>query len=61
MTYEVRKGDWTYMSTQHAACRYPPAVEASIQAAGYDIFVDGKRQKKVRPNKAGRGGRTVAW
>ena len=53
MTYEVRKGGRVYMSTQHPACRYPPAVEASIQAAGYDIFVDGKRQKKARPVKAG--------
>lgn len=53
MTYEVRKGGRTYMSTQHPACTYPQAVEASIQAAGYDIFVDGKRQKKARPGKAG--------
>ena len=55
MTYEVKKGGRTYMSTQHDACRYPPAVEASIQAAGYDIFVDGKRQKKARPARAGKG------
>ena len=45
------------MSTQHESCRYPPTVEATIQAAGYDIFVDGKRQKKARPTKAGWGDR----
>lgn len=56
MKYEVRKGGRVYMSTQHPACRYPPAVEASIQEAGYDIFVDGKRKKKAQPVKAGRGG-----
>ena len=55
MTYEVRKGGRTYMSTQHESCRYPPTVEATIQAAGYDIFVDGKRQKKARPARAGKG------
>ena len=57
MTYEVKKGGRTYMSTQHESCRYPPPVEATIQAAGYDIFVDGKRQKKARPTKAGWGDR----
>ena len=57
MTYEVKKGGRTYMSTQHESCRSPPTVEATIQAAGYDIFVDGKRQKKARPTKAGWGDR----
>jgi hypothetical protein len=57
MTYEVRKGGRTYMSTRHESCRYPPTVEATVQAAGYDIFVDGKRQKKARPTKAGWGDR----
>ena len=55
MTYEVKKGGRTYMSTRHESCRYPPTVEATIQAAGYDIFVDGKRQKKARPTRAGEG------
>ena len=62
MTYEVKKGGRTYMSTfvmstRHESCRYPPTVEATVQAAGYDIFVDGKRQKKARPTKAGWGDR----
>ena len=57
MTYEVRKGGRTYMSTRHESCRYPPTVEATIQPAGYHIIVDGKRQKKARPTKAGWGDR----
>ena len=52
MTYEVRKGGRVYMSTKHASCQYPPATEASIQAAGYDIYIDGKRQKKARPRES---------
>ena len=49
MRYEVRKGGRAYMGTDHDACRYPPEVEAGIQAAGYDIYIDGKRQPKRRP------------
>ena len=52
MTYEVRKGGRVYMSTKHAGCRYPPETETSIQAAGYDIYIDGKRQKKARPRES---------
>lgn len=46
MTYEVRKDGRTYMSTEHDSCRYPPEIEASMQAAGYDIYIDGKKQPK---------------
>lgn len=49
MTYEVRKNGRTYMGTDHESCRYPPEVEASIQAAGYDIYINGKRQLRRRP------------
>ena len=61
MTYEVRKDGRTYMGTDHENCRYPPETEASMQAAGYDIYIDGKRQPKRRtiaPKRAGnaRGG-----
>ena len=37
MTYEVKKGGRTYMSTRHESCRYPPTVEATVQAAGYNM------------------------
>ena len=57
MTYEVKKGGRTYRSTQHESWRYPPTVEAPIQAAGDDIFVAGTRQIKARPTKAGWGDR----
>lgn len=49
--YEVRKDGKVYMSTVHDGCRYPPEVEASIQAAGYVIYVDGKRLAKVKQGK----------
>lgn len=51
MKYEVRKGGHVYMVTD--SFRYPLDVEASIQAGGYDIYLDGKRLKKVRPIKDG--------
>lgn len=41
MIYEVRKDG------------YPPEIEASIQAAGYDIYINGKRQPKRRSAKGG--------
>lgn len=53
MIYEVRKDGQTYMGTDHESCRYPPEIEASIQAAGYDIYINGKRQPKRRPAKGG--------
>lgn len=56
MTYEVRKGGRVYMSTKHPACCYPPEIEASMQDAGYDIYIDRKRKKKARPARARRGG-----
>lgn len=53
--YEVRKNGHTYMGTEYEACRYPPEAEASIQAAGYDIFINGKKLPK-RKLTAARGG-----
>lgn len=47
MKYEVRKNGQTYMSTESERCTYPPRIEASMQAAGYSIYVDGKRKKKI--------------
>ena len=41
------------MSTTHEICRYPPEIEASIQNAGYVIYVDGKRLAKGKRGKAG--------
>lgn len=49
MTYEVRKDGRVYMGTEHESCRYPPEIEASMQAAGYDIYIDGKKQPKRKP------------
>lgn len=55
MTYEVRKNGRTYMGTDHESCRYPPEIETSIQAAGYDIYINGKRQPRRRPAAKGGG------
>lgn len=49
MTYEVRKDGRVYMGTEHESCRYTPEIEASMQAAGYDIYIDGKKQPKRKP------------
>lgn len=55
--YEVRKNGVVYMSTRYEQYRYPPSVEASIQAAGYVIYVDGKRLAKVKASDAKKRGR----
>lgn len=52
--YEVRKDGKVYMSTAYEQYRYPPEIEASIQAAGYVIYIDGKRLAKVKPEKKAR-------
>lgn len=52
--YEVRKDGKVYMSTTYEKYRYPPEVEASIQAAGYVIYIDGKRLAKIKPEKKAR-------
>lgn len=52
--YEVRKDGKVYMSTTYEQYRYPPEIEASIQAAGYVIYVDGKRLAKIKPEKKAR-------
>ncbi len=49
MTYEVRKDGRTYMHAEHKNGCYPPETEASMQAAGYDIYIDGKKQPKRKP------------
>ena len=63
MTYEVRKDGRIYMSTEYECCRYPPETEASIQSAGYDIYIDGKklpkRRLKAKKPEPGRGGKTA--
>lgn len=46
MKYEIRKAGKVYMSTTHEAARYSPETERSMQAAGYEIYIDGKRQRR---------------
>lgn len=54
MIYQVRKDGQIFMETTSEKCRYSPSIEASMQAAGYDIYIDGKRLKKIPPGKGGR-------
>lgn len=49
MIYQVRKDGRVVMETMHEKYRYPPQVENQMQSLGYDIYIDGKKQKKVRP------------
>lgn len=53
MTYEVRKSGQVYMQTTDERCRYPAKVEAAIQQAGYEIYIDGKRLKKQKGAQSG--------
>lgn len=54
MIYEVRKDGQVYMQTTDEKCRYSPEIEASMQEAGYEIYIDGKRLKKQKPPAKGR-------
>ena len=44
MIYEVKKDGRGYMRTTDKRAVYPAAVERSIQAAGYDIYIDGRKK-----------------
>lgn len=48
MTYEVRKAGQVYMQTSDECCRYPARIEAEMQKAGYEIYIDGKKLKKQK-------------
>jgi len=54
MIYQVCKDGQIFMETTSEKCRYSPSIEASMQAAGYDIYIDGKRLKKIQHGKGGR-------
>lgn len=54
MIYEVRRNGQPLMQTTHEKCRYSPETEASMQEAGYEIYIDGKRLKKQKPPVKGR-------
>lgn len=54
MIYEVRRGGKPFMQTTHEKCRYSPEIEASMQEARYEIYIDGKRLKKQKPPVKGR-------
>lgn len=47
MRYEIRKDGRVYMTTTDPKATYPPEVERSMQRAGYEICVDGKKKRRV--------------
>lgn len=47
MKYEVKRNGRTIMHTEHEECRYSQETEREMQEAGLDIFIDGKKLKKI--------------
>lgn len=48
MVYEVKKDGRTYMATKDEGATYPAHIERQMQKAGYDIYVDGKKKRRVK-------------
>ena len=48
MTYTVKRGGQVLFTTQHEKCRPDATQEAQMQESGHDIYVDGKKLKKVK-------------
>lgn len=51
MKYEVRKNGQVYMTTTDPRATYPPSIERSMQRAGYEIYVDGKKKRRTCSEK----------
>lgn len=47
MKYEVRKDGKVYMTTIHKEVAYSADIERSMRKAGYEIFVDGKKKRRL--------------
>lgn len=47
MRYEVRKDGKTYMVATDRRAAYPASIVRSLQRAGFEIYVDGKKKRKV--------------
>lgn len=50
MTYTVKRNGRIYFHTEHEKCRPDAAQEAQMQESGHDIYVDGKKLRKVKKN-----------
>ncbi len=47
MRYEVKRNGKVICYTEHEECRYDQETERELQEAGHDIFVDGKKLRKI--------------
>ena len=50
MTYTVKRNGQVLFHTEHEKCRPDAAQEAQMQESGHEIFLDGKKLKKVKKN-----------
>ena len=50
MTYTVKRNGQVLFTTQHEKCRPDATQEAQMQESGHDIYVDGKKLRKVKKN-----------
>lgn len=50
MLYQVTRDGVVVDWTEHESCRYDRKTEASLQKAGYVIYLNGKKLKKVDKN-----------
>ncbi len=48
MTYEVRRSGRGLFHAQCDKSPYSPEIEAQMQESGHDIYVDGKKVRKVK-------------
>ncbi len=51
MKYEVKKNGKIYMVATDPRATYPPEVERSLQRTGFEIYVDGKKKRRVCCNE----------
>ncbi len=50
MTYTVKRNGRVLFYTEHEKCRPDVTQEAQMQESGHDIYVDGKKLRKVKKN-----------
>ena len=48
MTYTVKRNGRVLFHTEHDKCRPSATQETQMQESGHDIYVDGKRLRKVK-------------
>lgn len=51
MKYEVKRNGQVICHTEHEECRYDAETEKEMQESGHEIFIDGKKLKKIKRTK----------